>query len=693
MISLCAILGNSNALICRRSLETNAFGYRLRNVPSGRSSKFCFDSTSMDSWATDALTKDSPIDIRKTLVSANQVFELGFFSPDNSAKQYLGIWFKNVTIRKIIWVANRESRLSISDTSCSLTIVDDGNLRILDGMILGESFDYPRNSLLPGMKLGTNAPEEFVAGLSAEQPPQALIRLMPANSQEGAYLTVNLLTSPNNYRRLYIKLNGVLQMIYWDNEENMLDFSWEASENPCDVYGVCGNFAICKNNKSPICDCLKGFVSMSNEEWSKSNWTRGCVRRSELLCEKSESSLASGKPKPDKCLSKLTMTLVVEREIVMLMYGDNTVCTSATDTLTKDSPIDIRKTLVSANQVFELGFFSPDNSAKQYLGICSSLTIVDDGNLRILDGERNTVWSTNITLWSNKTTAKLTDTGDFCLNDTISGMILLESFDYPSNGLLPGMKLGTNGKTQGTHFMTSWKSDDDPTPGNFVVGLSEERPPQIFTWNGSKPHRRGVPRDGGKMIYLDDDNKMGWEEPNDPCDIMAFVSNEEWGRSNWTRGCVRRSELLCEKNESSLASGKTKPDNFQVIRGVKLADHYLYFPYKDPDGCKEWCMDNCSWMAYIFVIGLYCMAWTEDLIDIEQFPFGGEDLYLRLSHSESGLRKAIEDKCLSPWKLGLEAVSRESHLTTMVREEVFMALVNFDHKETHEELKNRFQTL
>ncbi|GJV92947.1 aminopeptidase M1-like protein isoform X1 [Tanacetum coccineum] len=96
------------------------------------------------------------------------------------------------------------------------------------------------------------------------------------------------------------------------------------------------------------------------------------------------------------------------------------------------------------------------------------------------------------------------------------------------------------------------------------------------------------------------------------------------------------------------------------------------------------------------------------------------------------LRKAIEEKCLSPenkfgmlddayalceagevsimpllslmdlyreevsmvdnMKLGLEAVSGESHLPTMVREEVFMALVNLDHKETHEELKKRFQT-
>ncbi|GJR72300.1 G-type lectin S-receptor-like serine/threonine-protein kinase [Tanacetum coccineum] len=354
----------------------------------------------------------------------------------------------------------------------------------------------------------------------------------------------------------------------------------------------------------------------------------------------------------------------------------------ATDTLTKDNPIYIGKTLVSANQVFELGFFSPDNSAKQYLGIwfknitirkiiwvanresplsisdtSSSLTIVDDGNLRILDGERNTVWSTNITLHSNKTAAKLTDTGDFCLNDTISGMILWESFDYPSNSLLQSMKLGTNGKTLGTHLMTSWKSGDDPTPGNFVVGLSEERPPQIFTWNGSKECRRqdpgyseliNLPDGMFQMIYLDEDNKMAWEEPNDPCDVYGvcgafaictsnksptcdclkgFVpeSNEEWGKSNWTRGCVRRSELLCEKNESSLASGKT---NFQ---------------------------------AYAFVIGIYCMGWTEDLIDIEQFPFGGEDLYLRLSHSESG-----RNTMLNHFSLDDEIVSRDA-----LQEEVF----------------------
>nr|GEZ53294.1 G-type lectin S-receptor-like serine/threonine-protein kinase At1g61490 [Tanacetum cinerariifolium] len=456
----------------------------------------------------------------------------------------------------------------------------------------------------------------------------------------------------------------------------------------------------------------------------------------------------------------------------------------STDTLTKDNPIYIGKTLVSVNQVFELGFFSPDNSAKQYLGIwfknitlrkiiwvanrenplsvsdtSSSLTVVGDGNLRILDGERNTVWSTNITLQSNKTTAKLTDTGDFCLNDTISEIILWESFDYPSNSLLPSMKLGTNGKTQGKHLMTSWKSVEDPTPGNFVVGLSAERPPQIFTWNGSKPHWRGGPWDGGKfigipeqdpgyselinlvpdnsqgggyltinvfnsndfrwlylqpdgvfqMIYLDEDNKISWEAPKNPCDVYGvcgafaictsnksprcdclkgFVpeSNEEWGKSNWTRGCVRRSELLCEMNETSLASGKTKPDSFQVIRGVKLPDHYLYFPYIDPGGCKQWCMDNCSCKAYAFVIGIYCMAWTEDLIDIEQFSFGGEDLYLRLSHSESGRNTKLnhfrsDDEIVSTDTVQVEVLPQESlELPIYEFKQIITATDNFSYR-------------
>nr|XP_043620381.1 uncharacterized protein LOC122592255 [Erigeron canadensis] len=411
------------------------------------------------------------------------------------------------------------------------------------------------------------------------------------------------------------------------------------------------------------------------------------------------------------------------------------ICLS-TDKLTKDSPISLGRTLVSTNQVFELGFFSPGNSTNRYIGLWyknvttrdiiwvanrenplivsdtnCSLTIGSDGNMRILDGERNTVWSTNLTVRVNETIAQLTDMGDFSLNDTLSGSSLWESYDNPGNSLLPGMRLGTIGRTQRNNILTSWKSNDDPATGNFVVGLSAEQPPQAFIWNGSKPYWRGGPWDGGRFIgipeqesgysnlmslmpdnsqsgaylvlnlrsvldrqwfylnpegvlrlyYWEDDTKMWdfhWAKPTNSCDfygvcgafaictnkspicecLKGFVpqSSDEWSKSNWTRGCMRRSELLCEKNESSLANGNNKPDEFQILRGVKLPDHYHYFPSMDSDACKRWCLRNCSCKAYTFVTGIHCLAWTEDLVDIEQFLSGDQNLFLRLAFAEIG---------------------------------------------------------
>ena len=402
-----------------------------------------------------------------------------------------------------------------------------------------------------------------------------------------------------------------------------------------------------------------------------------------------------------------------------------------TDILTKDSPLFSGETLVSSNQIFELGFFIPGNSTNQYLGLWfkdilprkilwvanrqnpislsntnSTLTISNDGNLRILDADQNTVWSTRLRIQSNKTIAKLTNVGDFTLNDTISGLTLWQSFDHPSNILLPGMRLGTNETTQGKNLLTSWKSSDDPTPGDFVLGLSEEQPPQAFTWRGSKPYWRSGPWDGGKFIGIPEqdpgyfnrmtltpENSQGgayltinlhssfdtrwlflshdgvlkldslawnlsWKVPLYPCDVYGvcgafsvckdririceclrgFVprSNDEWSKSNWKGGCVRRIEVSCEKNESSLGSGKIKPDIFQEVRGIKLPDHHQYFPYMDKDECQTWCLGNCSCKAYAFVEGIHCMVWEQDLIDIQQLSFGGENLFLHLAYEESG---------------------------------------------------------
>ncbi|KAK1420057.1 hypothetical protein QVD17_21362 [Tagetes erecta] len=235
-------------------------------------------------------------------------------------------------------------------------------------------------------------------------------------------------------------------------------------------------------------------------------------------------------------------------------------CT-ATDILSKDSPLSLTQTLVSSNQAYELGFFNPGNSTNLYLGI----------------------WFKNIT--AKKVIWVANRENPLSVSD--SGSTLLISND-----------------------------------GNLRILNVPAGPCDVY----------GVC--GAFSICT---NRT---HPNCDC-LKGFVPHltDEWSKGNWTRGCVRRSELLCEKNETSLASDKTKvtkPDKFWVLKGIKLSDHHQYFPYMDTDACQRLCLSNCSCKAYAFVQGIYCMIWTEELMDIEQFPYGGENLFLRLSYVDLG---------------------------------------------------------
>ncbi|KAL7213259.1 hypothetical protein ACSBR2_015884 [Camellia fascicularis] len=175
---------------------------------------------------------------------------------------------------------------------------------------------------------------------------------------------------------------------------------------------------------------------------------------------------------------------------------------TATDTLTQSQPISARQTLISSGQIFELGFFIPSNSTTD--SASSNLTIRKDGNLRLLDGMNNSVWLTNVSVHSNNSVAVLLDRGNFTLKDSVSGLILWESFNYPSDTFLHGMMLGMNTKTGEIRFMSSWLTEDDPSPGKFVCGFSMDTPPQVFIWNGSKPYWRSGTWDGSKFIGVPD---------------------------------------------------------------------------------------------------------------------------------------------------------------------------------------------
>ncbi|CAL5411055.1 unnamed protein product [Camellia sinensis] len=275
--------------------------------------------------ATDTLTQSQQISVGETLISSGQIFELGFFSPSKSSKQYVGIWYKKVprSVRKVIWVVNRKNALKVKATnsaSSSLTIGKDGNLRILDvlsdrgdltlkdsvsGLILWESFNYPCDTFLPGMMLGMNTKtgekrfisgpwdgSKFIGVVDIDNGYGSGFNLVHDNQQGSVYITWHTYNT-SDVQFMFLTPDGTLTIMLGNEQVKNPYVTWMASLNRRDIYGVYGPFGVCNNNKSPNCLCLKGFVPSSTDEWWKGNWAGGCVRKTELLCEKNTSSLAS----------------------------------------------------------------------------------------------------------------------------------------------------------------------------------------------------------------------------------------------------------------------------------------------------------------------------------------------------------------------------------------------------------------
>ncbi|KAJ0245326.1 PAN/Apple domain-containing protein [Hirschfeldia incana] len=159
--------------------------------------------------------------------------------------------------------------------------------------------------------------------------------------------------------------------------------------------------------------------------------------------------------------------------------------------------ISSKRTLISPGGVFELGFFKPSGRSRWYLGIryrkvsettyawvanrdnplsnsIGTLKILSN-NLVLLGQSNNTVWSTNLTSGNyvrSSVIAELLPNGNFVMRykDSSSGF-LWQSFDFPTDTLLPEMKLGYDLKTGHNRFLTSWRSSDDPSSGSTTYKL------------------------------------------------------------------------------------------------------------------------------------------------------------------------------------------------------------------------------
>ncbi|KAL6180375.1 hypothetical protein ACLB2K_047039 [Fragaria x ananassa] len=78
---------------------------------------------------------------------------------------------------------------------------------------------------------------------------------------------------------------------------------------------------------------------------------------------------------------------------------------------------------------------------------------------------------------------------------------------------------------------------------------------------------------------------------------------------------------------------------------MKVPDFHQYLISLAQDkfeDCKIQCLSNCSCLAYAYVDNIGCLVWSKDLIDMQQFPYFGEDLYVRQADSELDAGKPIK---------------------------------------------------
>jgi hypothetical protein len=185
------------------------------------------------------------------------------------------------------------------------------------------------------------------------------------------------------------------------------------------------------------------------------------------------------------------------------------------DTITISKPIrDNGSVLVSNEETFALGFFSPGKSTYRYVGIwyynapdnpvvwvanrdrpindrSGVLSIDVLGNLVLHVKDRNTpIWSTTTNIVSksrnNETHAQLWDSGNLVLFHNETSKVLWQSFDYPTDTMLPYMKLGLDRTTGLNRILTSWKSKDDPGTGNCSYKLvTNGSSPELFSYRGN----------------------------------------------------------------------------------------------------------------------------------------------------------------------------------------------------------------
>ncbi|KAF8660129.1 hypothetical protein HU200_057687 [Digitaria exilis] len=392
------------------------------------------------------------------------------------------------------------------------------------------------------------------------------------------------------------------------------------------------------------------------------------------------------------------------------------------DQLTSTRPLSPGDLLISKNGVFALGFFSSAGSnGSLYVGIwfygipernrtvvwvanrdnpattasSPTLAISNSSDLVLSDSEGQILWTTqnNSSAHDSGAFLVLLDTGNLKLQ-LPNDMVIWQSFDHPTDTILPGMEFLLIHRSHEASRLISWRGPDDPSSGDFSFGLDPVSNLQLVIWHGAKIYCRisvwngelgGMyPSSPSSMVYqtivnkgdefyleivvsggspysrimLDhtgtmklltwDSNSSSWTViserpegsyglydscgPNGYCDFTGAAPACQCLEGFEAVGL--KSSRGCQRTEQ-LQCGKGS--HFVALPGMRVPDKFVFLRNRSFEQCVAECSRNCSCTAYAYANlssmadQSRCLLWTGELIDTWKSSNYGETLYLRLA--------------------------------------------------------------
>ncbi|KAL1118997.1 hypothetical protein V6Z11_D01G074000 [Gossypium hirsutum] len=314
------------------------------------------------------------------------------------------------------------------------------------------------------------------------------------------------------------------------------------------------------------------------------------------------------------------------------------------DTIEQGQHLTYPNTIISAGGEFELGFFSPGNTAKHYVGIWHKVSNQSIVWLVISDDKSD--YKVTDTTTSRNTEALLLDSGNLVLRDPSSLEVLWESFDDTTNTILPEMPFPDVDK-----LGHKWSLSPFPV---------SNRSPKFHNTSGVGNGYWEFPNTSAAQIVLDAFGQLklqSWSEDDQRwhtlvsskcsyhrCGVFSICSIPgektchclEGFRpigNRGSEGCVRKTKLQCSNEE-----GHVDTDGFLLMLYVDYpSDGHVLKLVTNAADCKSECLDNCSCIAYAYDSNLGCLVWYEDLFDLKQLPqndIDGKSFYLKLASSE-----------------------------------------------------------